>query len=111
MVLLKNLNKICSKRNISHAIPAQIACRILGNKTRPCALDPLCKKAALKGVWLFYIAFVAGISIFFLITFWVLRITRLQFLIKYAFRLLAPPTAWICKWMAKGYNFYRNLPF
>jgi len=111
MVLLKKLNKICSLRPVSRAIPAQIACRLLGNDKSPCPLDPICKPCEKSGVWLFYATIAGALSLVFLVIFWVLRITRLQKLLNWLFRLVSPPFKWLCYSFAGLYNFYRNLPF
>lgn len=111
MVLLKYLNKICAARPVSHAIPAQIACRLMGNRTGPCQLDPICKPCEKTGVWLFYSAVVGAFSLAFFVIFWFLRLTRIQKLLGLIFRIIAPPFKWLCYSFAGLYNFYRNLPF
>jgi hypothetical protein len=111
MVLLKHLNSICSKRPVAKAIPAQIACRILGNKIKPCQLDAICKPCEKTGVWLFYTIFLLAFSLIFLVIFWILRITRIQKLLGWGFRLISPPIKWLCTTVAGLHQFYRNLPF
>lgn len=96
---------------VARAIPAQVACRILGNPEKPCQLDPLCKPSEKFGVWLFYSAFaLAAGSIFFLI-FWILRITRIEKLIGFFARLVIPPIKWLANIASGMINFYKNLPF
>lgn len=111
MVLLKHLNKICASRPVARAVPAQVACRILGNKTGPCQLDPLCRPCEKTGVWLFYSAFLGAFGLAFFVIFWLLRITRIQKLLGWLFRLIAPPFKWLSYSFASLYNFYKNLPF
>lgn len=111
MVLLKHLNKICRLRPVSHAIPAQVACRLMGNKNAPCQLDPICKPCTKTGVWLFYATFTGIFASLFFVIFWLLRITRIQKLLGFIFRMFAPPIKWACYSIAGMYNFYRNLPF
>lgn len=111
MVKLKELNKTCKSRPVSHAIPAQTACRILGNRIKPCPLDPVCKPCNKTGVWLFYAAFAGAFTTVFFIVFWFLRITRIQKLLSWAFRFFAPPFKWLAYSLAGLHNFYKNLPF
>lgn len=111
MVPLRHLNQTCSKRPVARAIPAQIACRLLGNKLSPCQLDAICRPCEKTGVWLFYSAFVVGAALLFLALFWILRITRLSWVLSWFSALLMPPLKWIGNCFAAAVNFYRNLPF
>ncbi|HNX76508.1 MAG TPA: hypothetical protein PLM07_10560 [Candidatus Rifleibacterium sp.] len=111
MVLLKNLNQECAVRPVSRAIPAHIACRLLGNSIKPCHLDTLCRPCSKSGVWLFYSGLLlAGCSLFFVV-FWFLRVTRLSRLLGPLAALLLPPLNWLAQCFAAAYNFYRKLPF
>jgi hypothetical protein len=111
MVPLRELNQICSKRPVAHAIPAQIACRLLGNRLTPCQLDKICRPCEKTGVWLFYSAFLIGFILLFLTLFWVLRVTRLSRVLGWFSSLLLPPAKWVANCFAAAVNFYRNLPF
>jgi hypothetical protein len=111
MVQLKFLNQICCKRPVSRAIPAQIACRLLGNRSAPCKLDPICKPSEKFGVWLFYSAIAGVLGLIFLVLFWFLRVTRIQKLLNWVFAFFYPPFKWLCYSFAGLHNFYRNLPF
>lgn len=111
MVLLKNLNKECVTRAVSRAIPAHIACRLLGNSQKPCALDPVCKPCNKTGVWLFYSSFLTAICLSFLLLFWVLRITKLSLILNLFAAIIIPPCKWLSNCLAAIVNFYRNLPF
>jgi hypothetical protein len=111
MVKLKNLNSQCARRKVAHAFPAQIACRILGNESVPCKLDPICKPCESKTVLYFYAIFAAAISSFFFLVFWILRLTRLSRPLGWLTRIFAKPLVWLCKIGARLYNFYKNLPF
>ena len=111
MVPLRNLNQTCSNRPVSRAIPAQIACRLLGNTLSPCQLDAICRPCEKTGVWLFYSAFIVGAALLFLALFWVLRITRLSRVLGWLTSFLIPPLKWAGNCFAAIVNFYRNLPF
>lgn len=111
MVPLRNLNQTCSSRSVANAIPAQIACRLLGNTKKPCQLDNLCKATEKVGVWSFYAAIASVVSLAFILIFWVLRITRASKLLHIVSRVLMPPFKWLSYSYAALYNFYKNLPF
>jgi hypothetical protein len=111
MVPLSKLNKLCSKRYVAKAIPAQIACRLLGNEKLPCQLDNLCKACEKSGVWLFYAAFIAVFSAIFFIIFWLLRLTRISKILNLLSKIIVPPFKWLSYCFAGIYNFYKNLPF
>lgn len=94
MVKLRDLNRICAERPVSRAVPAQVTCRLLGNNTKPCPLDALCKPAGKRGVWFFYSMLSAVAFAGLLCGFWVLRVTRVGWLISLVSRLLLPPLHW-----------------
>lgn len=111
MVLLKKLNKECASRPVSRAIPAHIACRLLGNTLKPCQLDAICRPCGNVGVWLFYSTFLVAFGVIFFIVFWLLRITRLSKLLNMLAGLALPPIKWLGNMFAGMVKFYRNLPF
>lgn len=91
MVRIDRLNAECSKRVVSRAIPAQIACRLLGNEEAPCPLDPVCRPADRHGIGLLYGAVAGGLFLLFLMGFWVLRITRFSRILGWCWAILFPP--------------------
>ncbi len=111
MVPLKNLNRDCAARPVSRAIPAHIACRLLGNTLKPCQLDSICRPCEKTGVWLFYSAFLVAFCAAFFVIFWALRVTRLSKLLGFIGRILLPPFKWLANCFAAMVHFYRNLPF
>ena len=111
MVALRNLNSICSNRLVAKAIPAQIACRLLGNSANPCKLDGLCKISEKTGVWSFYTIILAILTVVFFLVFWALRITRASKLISLLAKIVIPPFKWLSYSFASLYKFYKNLPF
>lgn len=111
MVLLKKLNQICANRHVSRAIPAHVACRVLGNEEKPCVLDPICKPCDKTGVWLFYSIISTAAAIVFVVLFWLLRLTRLHKPLGFLFNLLIKPFSWLFLSFAHLRKFYRQLPF
>ncbi len=111
MVLLKHLNGECASRPVSRAIPAHIACRLLGTSLKPCQLDAICRPCGKTGVWLFYSAFLAAFCLVFFVIFWFLRLTRLAKILNLLVAMLWPPFNWLSNCFAAAVKFYRNLPF
>ncbi len=95
MVKLRDLNRTCAERPVSRAIPAQVACRLLGNNTKPCPLDALCKPANKHGVWFFYSMLGAIACAGLMTAFWVLHITRIGWLLTLLGRIILPPVRWV----------------
>ena len=104
MVKLRDLNRECSARPVSRAVPAQVACRLLGNNTKPCPLDALCKPAGKHGVWFFYSVLASVACTALLISFWVLHITRLGWVLSLIGRVLLPPLRWAVSAVIAVYN-------
>lgn len=96
MVRLDHLNRECASRPVSHAVPAQVACRVLGNDARPCKLDPVCKPAGKHGIWLFYASLTGAAAGAFIVVWWLLRVTRLSRVLGFFTGLLWPPLKWLC---------------
>ncbi|HEY9069095.1 MAG TPA: hypothetical protein VIV61_02505 [Candidatus Ozemobacteraceae bacterium] len=94
MVRLDRLNRECSGRPVSHAAPAQVACRVLGNEAFPCRLDPVCRPAGAHGVWFFYTAIAGSAAAAFVVLWWMLRLTRLSRLLDLVTGLIWPPLKW-----------------
>ncbi len=111
MVLLKNLNSECAGRPVARAIPAHLACRLLGNSLKPCQLDALCRPCGKTGVWLFYSVLLAAVCLTFFVIFWFLRITRLSKLLNLIAGMFFPPLKWLANLFSAALHFYRNLPF
>ncbi len=95
MIRLDHLNRECAARPVSHAVPAQVACRVLGNGAKPCKLDHVCRPVANHGVWFFYTTLAGASAAVFIIVWWVLRLTRLSRLLGLVTGLLWPPLLWI----------------
>lgn len=109
MVRIDRLNADCSKRAASRAVPAQIACRILGSDTKPCPLDPVCRPADRHGMALFYGAF-AGVFLFgFLGIFWLLRITRVSRVLGWVWAFLYPPVRIMAQSANQARHFWNDL--
>ncbi len=95
MVRLDHLNRECAARPVSQAVPAQVACRVLGSETGPCRLDPVCRPAGKHGVWLFYTSLAGAAAGAFIFAWWLLRVTRLSRLLGFFVGLLWPPFQWV----------------
>lgn len=111
MVLLKELNKICANRNVSKNFPAQIVCRLFGNKNTTCKLDKLCETAEKKGIWYFYTPIIIFLLIVYIILFWLLRLTKLSKIFYPLSVVLLIPLEWLAICFAATYRFIRKLPF
>ena len=111
MVLINELNKICSERKVAKDFPAQIICRLMGNKNSPCQLNKLCEQAEAKGIWYFYTAVLVFILLLYLVLFWLLRLTKLSKLCYPIAMILIVPLEWLATCFAATIQFIRKLPF
>lgn len=110
MVRIKNLSNECKKRPVSRAIPAQVACRLLGNSKKPCILNLACKPSLRYGALFFY-----GIAVPFLtiaLSFFckVLQTTRLYRPLAYMIVFVLKPFKLIVYSLASVLKFYKELP-
>ncbi len=94
MVPLRELNRTCAVRPAARRFPAQILCRLLGNRVEPCPLDPACRPCEKHGLWVLYASLGAGSAAAFCLLFWVLRLTRLSRLLGLLGAILLPPLRW-----------------
>lgn len=106
MIPLRDLNHLCAERTVARSIPAQIVCRLLGNAIKPCPCDPLCKPANTHGVWFFYSVLTAMSFAALMLTFWLLHITRIGWVLSLVGRLLLPPLRWAIGAGAALYRFF-----
>ena len=111
MVLLKELNKICSNRKVAKEFPAQIICRLLGNNTDVCKLNKLCEKAETNGIWYFYTPILVSLLILYIALFWFLRLTKLSKFFYPLAMFLIIPLEWLATCFGATYQFIRKLPF
>ena len=111
MVLIRELNNICSKRKVAKDFPSQIICRLLGNNSSPCKLNKLCEQAEAKGIWYFYTAILLFVLLFYLVMFWLLRLTKLSKLCYPLAMILIVPLEWLATCGAATIQFLRKLPF
>ena len=111
MVLMKELNKICSERKVAKDFPSQIICRLLGSKNSPCQLNKLCEQAEIKGIWYFYTAVLLFVLLVYLVLFWLLRLTKLSKLCYPLAMILIIPLEWLATCFAATIQFLRKLPF
>lgn len=95
MVRIDHLNRECAARPVARAVPAQVACRVLGNETGPCNLDHVCRPAGKYGVWFFYTTIAGATAGVFIVIWWLLRVTRLSRLLGFITGLLWPPLQWL----------------
>ena len=111
MVLIKDLNKICSERKVAKDFPAQVICRLLGNKNAPCKLNKLCLQTESKGIWYLYATALLFVTLVFLTVFWLLRLTRLSKLAYPLALFVLIPLEWLSTCFAASIQFIRKLPF
>lgn len=111
MILLKYLNKNCRNRVVANSAPSQIACRFLGNKNNPCALDCICKDCEEKGIAYFYTVILSAILTIYILLFWLGRLTRLSEPISWLFGFLAKPIKSLIYLLASTVKFFKELPF
>ncbi|MBF0500620.1 MAG: hypothetical protein HQM09_10850 [Candidatus Riflebacteria bacterium] len=91
MVRLDSLNAECARRRLARAFPAQIACRIFGNKSKPCQLDPICRPSEKHGPVLFYTIISAAAILLFIAGYWIARLTGVALILRLLRRLFLPP--------------------
>lgn len=111
MVPLRELNSTCAARPAARRFPAQILCRLLGNRARPCLLDPACRPSAQHGLWVLYACLAAGGTAAFCLVYWVLRLTRLSRLLGLLGRLVLPPVRWGVEAIVTTKRWYDSLFF
>jgi hypothetical protein len=107
MIPLSRLNKICLTRLVSRTVPAQVACRLLGNDRGPCVIDKICAPCDKHGAWFLYGVLLTGLLVAFLGLFWVLRLTRLSRVLGLILRIFSPPLRWsldTALWFKDGFD-------
>ncbi|MFZ2960123.1 MAG: hypothetical protein WA705_24850 [Candidatus Ozemobacteraceae bacterium] len=88
---MDQLNAECAVRRLAYAFPAQIACRLLGNRLKPCVLDPLCKTSEKHGPVVFYSAIGALFFLLFIAGYWIARVTGIALVLRLLRALIYPP--------------------
>lgn len=111
MVLINELNDVCKNRKVSKEFPAQIICRLLGNKVEPCKLNKLCETAEKKGIWYFYTPILLFLLVLYTLLFWIMRLTKLSKLFYPLAMMFLIPLEWLAICFAATYQFIRKLPF
>ena len=110
MIVLDELNRFCASRVVANDRPAQVLCRLLGNRVKPCSADPLCRVCDRKGVWVLYSALSGAILLVFFVMFWLLRVTRLSRVLGAVGYIFIPPLRWAFTCLAEMKRFYNGLP-
>lgn len=111
MILIKDLNKTCANRKVAKDFPAQIVCRLLGNKVAPCKLNKICEPCETKGLWYFYSAVLIFVVLSYLAIFWLLRLSKLSKVFYPLAMLFIIPFEWLATAGAAAIQFIRKLPF
>lgn len=111
MVKISELNKICANRLTSKEFPAQIICRLFGNKFEPCKIDRICATSEEKGLWYLYLTILLFLLLSYLVFFWLLKVTRISKILYPVVMLLIIPLGWLATCGAACIQFIRKLPF